>query len=279
LSFIVAEPELIKHAKRLRQLMLGNSNKSIQRTAAFFLFLGYYDAFLTKANKVFQRRWNALRDALNHYLPNSIITMPNQGGTAFWVKCPDSIHIKNLLSRARKQGILIEPVKDYYHSHKNYQTDHSQACFRMGVTSLDESKIRAGVAKLAKLIREFSGEQAITLDKYSQKPLTQEQLFQQLAGATLICQTVYGEPCQIVIRADGQLTGYAGFDKEDKDTGRWWIADGCWYRQWKNWSYAEQAGFFIIIEEQQISWFNQNGRLVDTAIIHKPNKPKNNKLV
>ncbi len=279
IGFIVAEPELIKQAKHLRQLMLGNSNKSIQRTAAFFLFLGYYDAFLMKANQIFQRRWNALRDALNHYLPNAIITMPNQGGTAFWVKCPENIHIKKLVSGAAKQGILIEPVKDYYCKNKNYKADHSQACFRMGVTSIDENKIRTGVAKLAKLIREFSGNQNITLDSYKQKPLDAKKLFKKLAGATLICQTVYGEPCQIVIRADGKLTGQAGFDNEDRDTGNWWIDDGCWFRQWHHWSYGEQAGFFVIIEEQQISWFNQNGRLVDTAIIQYDENLNSNQLV
>ena len=279
LGFIVAETALIKQAKNLRQLMLGNSNKSIQRTAAFFLFLGHYDAFLAKANKIFQRRWNALRDALNHYLPNAIITMPNQGGTAFWVKCPENIDIVQLVSRAAKQGILIEPVKDYYYQNKNYQADHSQACFRMGVTSIDENKIRAGVAQLAKLIREFSGKQNITLDRYQHKPLDNQQLFQKLAGATLICQTVYGEPCHIVVRADGKLIGQAGFDKHDQDAGHWWIEDGCWFRQWQNWSYGEQAGFFVIIEQQQISWFNQNGRLVDTAIIQSANSPNNKKLV
>ncbi len=278
-GFIVANPELIIQAKHLRQLMLGNSNKSIQRTAAFFLFLGYYDAFLMKANKIFQRRWNALRDALNHYLPNAILTMPNQGGTAFWVKCPENIHIKQLISRAAKQGILIEPVKDYYYKNKNYKADHSQACFRMGVTSIDESNIRTGVAKLAKLIREFSGDQNITLSSYSQQPLDSKNLFKKLAGATLICQTVYGEPCQIVIRADGKLTGHAGFDKQDQDKGRWWIEDGCWFRQWSSWSYGEQACFFVIIEEQQISWFNQNGRLVDTAIIQTVDYTQKNQLV
>jgi GntR family transcriptional regulator/MocR family aminotransferase len=279
IGFIVADSELIKQAKHLRQLMLGNSNKSIQRTAAFFLFLGYYDAFLMKANKIFQRRWNALRDALNHYLPNAIITMPNQGGTAFWVKCPENIHIKQLVSRAAKQGVLIEPVKDYYYKNKNYKADHSQACFRMGVTSIDENKIRAGVAKLAKLIREFSGDQNITLDSYKHKPLNAKKLFKKLAGATLICQTVYGEPCQIVIRADGKLIGQAGFDNEDQDAGHWWIEEGCWFRQWHNWSYGEQAGFFVIIDEQQISWFNQNGRLVDTAIIQCADNSSNNQLV
>jgi len=86
LGFIVAAPSLIKEARRLRRLMVGNPPKSNQRTAAFFISLGHYDAFMLRINKIFSQRWNALRDALNHYLPDSIKTIPNQGGTAFWVK-------------------------------------------------------------------------------------------------------------------------------------------------------------------------------------------------
>ena len=276
LGFIVAAPELIKQARRLRYLMFGNTNKAVQRTAAFFLFLGYYDAFMLKVNKIFQQRWYALRDALNHYLPNSILTIPNQGGTAFWVKCPEYISMQNLVSRAAKQGILIEPVKDYYHLKQNYQADHSQACFRLGVTSIDENKIREGIAKLAKLIREFTSTQISTLDGHHLKPLSQKQLFKKLAGATLICQTVYGEPCTINIRADGKLIGQAGENQDDRDKGRWWIEEGCWFRQWQHWSYAEQAGFYVTIEDQHINWFNQNGRLVDTAIIHFADSKSNN---
>jgi len=280
LGFIVAAPELIKQARRLRYLMFGNNNQSLQRTAAFFLFLGYYDAFMIKLNTLFQQRWSALRDALNHYLPNSILTIPNQGGTAFWVKCPEYLSMKNLVTQAAKQGILIEPVKDYYAHKQNYKADHSQACFRMGVTSISENEIRPGVEKLAKLIRDFSAKQTKTLKNSQLKPLSEKQLFAKLAGATLLCKTVYGAPCEINIRADGKLSGQAGHDNEDTDNGHWWIEDGRWFRQWKSWSYAEQAGFFVTIDQQQINWFNQNGRLVDTAIIHFPEAgTSNQKLV
>jgi len=272
LGFIVAPPTVIAEARRLRRLMVGNPAKSNQRTAAFFISLGHYDAFMMRIHKIFSERWNALRDALNHYLPQSILTIPNQGGTAFWVKCPEQVAVQQLVKNAAKLGILIEPVDDYYFDASS-SINQGGACFRMGVTSLEEFKIREGVEKLAKLLRELSGEQQTTLDQFQLKPLNQQQLSEKLVGATLICKTVYGAPCAIELKADGQMIGHAGHADEEYDKGRWWIEGDQWYRQWENWSYGEQAGFFITINHnnnvshQEISWFNQKGRLVDTAII------------
>ncbi|WP_196140210.1 PLP-dependent aminotransferase family protein [Aliikangiella sp. G2MR2-5] len=278
LGFIVASPTLIAEARRLRRLMVGNPPRSNQRTAAFFISLGHYDAFMVRIHKVFSQRWNALRDALNHYLPQSILTLPNQGGTAFWVKCPSGVSVEKLVQNAGKHGILIEPVGDYYSRPEEQDHCDEQACFRMGVTSIDQTAIRDGVEKLAQLIRELSGNQQKTLEQISQTPLSGEQIFNQLAGATLICKTVYGAPCTIELRADGKMLGRAGHADEEYDQGRWWIENDIWYRQWESWAYGEQAGYYITIENEQISWFNQNGRLVDTAIIKlAPNH--NSKLV
>ncbi|HFB64226.1 MAG TPA: PLP-dependent aminotransferase family protein [Aeromonadales bacterium] len=278
LGFIVAAPQLIAEARRLRRLMVGNPPKSNQRTAAFFISLGHYDAFMMRINKIFSDRWTALRDALNHYLPQSILTIPNQGGTAFWVKCPPQISVSELVQKAAKQGILIEPVEDYYFDKKYFLKKNVSPCFRMGVTSLKENSIREGVDKLAKLIRELSVNQIKTLDQSAQKPLTKNEIFEQLAGASLICKTVYGEPCTIELRADGKMLGRAGHAGDDYDQGRWWIENDLWFRQWNQWAYAEQAGFYITIEDHKICWFNQKGRLVDTAIIQYV-ATENSKLV
>ncbi|MDQ7048842.1 MAG: PLP-dependent aminotransferase family protein [Enterobacterales bacterium] len=275
LGFILASAEIIQAARQLRRLMVGHPPHSNQRTAAFFLSLGHYDAFMMRIHKIFSLRWNALRDALNHYLPQSILTIPNQGGTAFWVKCPVDISMEELVNKASQQGILIEPVDDYY---LTYESQHPHAsCFRMGVTSLSEDKIRLGVAKLAKLIRDLSQKQPLRLTDATQS-LNQQQLKQKLTGATLICKTVYGAPCRIELCANGQMMGTAGHTDEEYDKGRWWIEDDRWFRQWDTWAYAEQAGFYVTLSplqaedaesahQYEINWFNQNGRLVDTALI------------
>jgi len=269
LGFIVASPTLIIEARRLRGLMVGNPPKSSQRTAAFFISLGHYDAFMMRINKTFSARWNALRDALNHYLPKSILTLPNQGGTAFWVKCPSNVSIQQLVQISAKQGILIEPVEDYYQDPNDQKNKQIKNCFRMGVTSLEQSKIREGVEKLAQLVRDLSGSQQLTLDSISGRPLNSRQLSEQLAGAVFSCKTVYGEPFTIELRADGKMIGVVDNASADIDEGRWWVENDLWYRQWNEWAYGEQASFYVVIVDQIISWFNHSGRLVDSAIIKR----------
>jgi GntR family transcriptional regulator/MocR family aminotransferase len=75
------------------------------------------------------------------------------------------------------------------------------------------------------------------------------------------------EPCTIEVRADGNLIGRAGYANDDRDTGRWWIEDDRWFRQWRIWAYGEVAGFNTIIDGDQVRWFNTEGLLVDTAVI------------
>ena len=277
LGFIIASPTLIKEARRLRRLMVGNPPRSNQRSAAFFISLGHYDAFMMRIDRIFSQRWNALRDALNHYLPKSIITIPNQGGTAFWVKCPTKIPVNELVESAQKQGILIEPVNDYYADPNYFENNNESQCFRMGVTSISQNKIRSGVAQLAKLIREFSDNTTVMLEQSRNKPLTEKQLYQQLSGTTFKCQTVYGAPCFIELLADGTMHGRAGHENEETDSGRWWIEDGRWFRKWQQWAYAESVGYYVTINEGEINWYNLEGRLVDTATIQQTNQ--NSKLV
>jgi GntR family transcriptional regulator / MocR family aminotransferase len=88
-----------------------------------------------------------------------------------------------------------------------------------------------------------------------------------MAGVTLLYNTVYGDPCTIVVRADGTLDGHAGYADEDRDTGRWWVEGDRWFRQWRSWAYAEAAGFITVVDDDQVRWFSKEGQLVDTALI------------
>ncbi|MBU3921313.1 MAG: PLP-dependent aminotransferase family protein, partial [Alphaproteobacteria bacterium] len=76
LGFMVAAPEVIAAARRLRSLTTGRPSPNNQRAAAFFLSLGHYDTMLRRFNQVCEHRLIALRDALNHYRPMSIAIAP-----------------------------------------------------------------------------------------------------------------------------------------------------------------------------------------------------------
>lgn len=265
IGFIVAAPELIRAARRLRQLVVGRPSLVNQRTAAYFLSLGHYDAFMAKLHQEMRVRWNALRDALNHYRPKSIVTTPNQGGTAFWVRAPDDIDVDRLTREAAKRGILIEPDTPYFAGR-----GAARNCFRMGVTSIPEERIREGVERLRELMWELSKTEGQILDPDDPHLLRGQALDRAMRGASIIYRTVYCDPCIIELRADGSMRGRAGEAHVEHDRGRWWCEEDRWYREWNRWAYAEASGYHVTLDGQHLRFYNASGRLVDEAILQPP---------
>jgi GntR family transcriptional regulator/MocR family aminotransferase len=259
LGFIVASPEIVAEARALRALTSRQPPLSVQRTAALFFSLGHYDKTMLRLGRIFRERMIALRDALNHYLPQSIAIAPVRGGTTFWVRGPEGLDARDLARSSETRGVLIEPVSHYYAS-----AAAPANVFRMSVTGIQATKIRQGVATLAELIREMSAGK--WLDPRKSKWLGPRELRKLIPGATFLYKTVYGEPCTIELQRNGQMIGRAGYANEDHDTGRWWIEDGLWCRQWQNWAYGEVSKYRTRIEGDRIQWFNAQGRLIDSAI-------------
>ena len=262
IGFIVAAPELIREARRLRQLVIGRPSLVNQRTAALFLSLGHYDSFMSRLHQEMNQRWYALRDALNHYRPN-FAYIPNQGGTAFWVHCPEQIDAEALTREAAKRGILIEPDKHFYAIQ-----DKSKNCFRMGVTSIPGDRIREGVEHLRELMWDLSSGEDEFLQDNDPRQLKGRELQQIISGSTWIYKTVYDDPCTFVLHPDGSMTGHAGHADEEQDEGKWWIEDDRWCRQWEQWAYGEKSRYFITMNGQHLRLYNSEKRLVDSAIIH-----------
>ncbi|MEQ9464579.1 MAG: PLP-dependent aminotransferase family protein [Haliea sp.] len=265
LAFIVAPVEVVQAARRLRRILFGTPPRNNQRTMAYFLSLGHYDSFHRRLDAVFRSRWLALRDALNHYLPSLVVTAPSQGGTALWVNGPEWLDARVLAREAGRRGVLLEPVGHYYHT-----ASHPENCFRLGLTSLDESQVRAGVAALAAVIRDLSKSHAETLDSARGERVSGALLRSRLAGAELHFTTVYGDPASIRLHQDGSMTGQAGYAGEDSDRGVWWVEDEFWLRRWEQWSYGKTLALYVVIDGNQIKWFDRDRQLVDAAHIQWP---------
>lgn len=260
LGIMVGAPNLIRAARSLRRLSSRHQPYSLQRTAAHLLALGHYDAIMMRVGRIFQERLLALRDALNHYLPQSIAISPVRGGTTFWVRGPEKLDADDLARAAEARGVLIEPVGRYF-----ARRDGPKNMFRLGITSIPTEKIREGVAVLAAVIREASGEIIETIGE----GLSGDELRAVLPGAVLLGKTIYGDPCTIELNPDGTMDGRAGFANEDVDNGRWWVEDDLWCRQWSEWAYGEVAKFRTVIDGDRIRWFNAEGRLVDAMVISR----------
>jgi GntR family transcriptional regulator/MocR family aminotransferase len=190
--------------------------------------------------------------------------MPNQGGSVFWVRCPDDIDVENLVQEAAKRGILIEPDTHYYAGSRS-----SRNCFRLGVTSIPADRIRDGVRQLRELMWQLASGAAESLDADDPALLRAEALVRTMSGSTWSYKTVYGDPATFELHPDGRLSGLSGHANEESDEGRWWVEGDLWCRQWKQWAYGEPSRYYITLQGQQLRLWSLEGRLVDSAIIQE----------
>jgi GntR family transcriptional regulator/MocR family aminotransferase len=114
------------------------------------------------------------------------------------------------------------------------------------------------VNKLAELIHLLTAEFEEKLSNAKGKLLSNETLQQVLPDVILECQMVYGVPCVIELIADGSMYGSTGGKNREIDSGNWWIENGMFYRQWKLWGYAETKGFYVIMDGNEMKWFDKD---------------------
>jgi GntR family transcriptional regulator/MocR family aminotransferase len=262
LGYVVANPDFIRRARQLRRKILNHPPLNNQRTMAFFLALGHYDGLMLRLARIFRERRIALRDALNDMRGIPMEISPEVGGTTYWVRTPKEFDVGNLTNEAEKHGILIEPVQHYYAIKTN-----AENCIRMGVTSLTVERIRPGVERLVRLIRDLVKGQVEQLETSSGEWLRGGDLLAAMSGATVLYREVYGAPCTIEYRPDGEMAGRRGFGNEDSDAGRWRVEGDLFYRKWDRWVYGEETGYYIVIDGDKIKYFNSDKQIVDSAYI------------
>ena len=264
LGFMVAPARIINEARRLRDLTTRRPSPNNQRAAAFFLSLGHYDAMLRRLRRVSEERLIALQNALNHYRPSSIAVAPVEGGTTYWVRGPANLDARVLVHAAKARGILIEPADDWF-----ALPDGAKNMFRLGVTGLPASEIRAGIEALSQVMLELDRAAPAAVAETGTGWLGAEALEAAMSSATLLYNTVYGELCTIMLAADGSMTGRSGYGAEEQDSGRWWVEGDKWFRQWRNWAFGEAMGFHVRISGDRVSWLDEQGRVVDSAVLSR----------
>ncbi len=262
LGFIVADSPFIQRARALRRTLLNHPPRNNQRAAAYFLSLGHYDALMHRLGRVLKERRLALRDALNWMRGVPMEISPEVGGTTYWVRTPDDFDVDAFAHAAAQRGILIEPVRHYYKD-----ASRAENCFRMGVTSLPLEQIRPGVERLVELIRSQVRNYVEQLSTSKGEWLRGEKLAEAMAGSTILYREVDGSPCTIKYHVSGLMTGVLGYSNEEQDRGRWRVQDDRFYRRWNRWNYGEEKGYSIVIAGDLIKFFNEDGQIVDSALI------------
>jgi GntR family transcriptional regulator/MocR family aminotransferase len=150
LGYLVGSEPFIREARALRASVLRHPPGHIQRTAAYFLSLGHYDALIRRMGSALHERRRVMEEEIaRHGL--QIAGQGAYGGSSFWMKAPPHVDTEILARRLEPKGVLIEPGHAFFSG-----TAQSINYYRLAYSSIPVSRIGEGINLIEQGIRDFS---------------------------------------------------------------------------------------------------------------------------
>jgi GntR family transcriptional regulator/MocR family aminotransferase len=143
LGYLVASPSFIAEARALRAMMLRHPPGHIQRTVAYFLADGHYDALINRMRTAFRRRRQAMEEAIAEQ-GLSVAGQGGFGGSSIWMRAPEGVDTEALALALRGEGVLIEPGRAFFHPARS-----SRHFYRLAYSSIAVNRIPEGVSRIA----------------------------------------------------------------------------------------------------------------------------------
>lgn len=147
LGFLVGSEPFVREARALRTTVLRHPPGHIQRTAAYFLSMGHYDAQIRKMAIALHARRDAMQSAIEANGLN-IAGLGAFGGSSYWMRAPNGVDTNALANRLKHDSVLIEPGHTFF-----AEPDSFRRFFRLGYSSIPDDRIAEGIALIANQIK------------------------------------------------------------------------------------------------------------------------------
>lgn len=143
LGYMVGSEPFIREARALRTSVLRHPPGHIQRTAAYYLSIGHYDAQIRKMAKALHSRRQKMQTAIAaHGL--EVAGQGSFGGSSYWMRAPEEVDTDVLAARLRDVGVLIEPGGAFFTT-----PDQTRRYYRLGYSSIAAERIPEGIGLIA----------------------------------------------------------------------------------------------------------------------------------
>lgn len=147
LGYLVGPAPFIREARALRASVLRHPPGQMQRTVAYYLSLGHYDALVRRMSQAYQQR----REVIDAAILENGLTVAGQGtfgGSSIWMRAADHVNTHDLATQLRKSDVLIEPGAAFFEGH-----DPPQNYFRIAYSSIPASRIAPGIRLIAEALQ------------------------------------------------------------------------------------------------------------------------------
>ena len=146
LGYLVGSEPFIREARALRASVLRHPPGHIQRTAAYFLSLGHYDAQIRRMGLALHERRRVMDAALEtHGL--RVSGRGAYGGSSFWMRAPEGVDTAELAENLRAQDVLLEPGHGFFAG-----AEKATNYYRLAYSSIPAARIEEGLGLIAQEI-------------------------------------------------------------------------------------------------------------------------------
>jgi GntR family transcriptional regulator/MocR family aminotransferase len=149
LGYMVGPAPFIREARALRSAVLRHPPGHMQRTAAYFLSLGHYDALVRRLRNAFHDRRRLMDKAIaEHNL--EVAGVGTFGGSSYWMRSPEGVDTMQLAEALKAKSVLIEPGAPFCEG-----TGRVYRHYRLAYSSISAAQIAPGIAIIAETIAQL----------------------------------------------------------------------------------------------------------------------------
>ncbi|NCO21406.1 MAG: PLP-dependent aminotransferase family protein [Rhodobacterales bacterium] len=142
LGYLVGAAPFIREARALRSTVLRHPPGHIQRTTAYFLSLGHYDALIRRMGRAYHDRRREMESAIDD-LGLTIAGQGSFGGSSLWMRAPEGTDMAQVAETLRAQSVLIEPGHPFFAT-----PDGPRNFYRLAYSSIAPGLIREGLRRV-----------------------------------------------------------------------------------------------------------------------------------
>jgi GntR family transcriptional regulator/MocR family aminotransferase len=147
LGYLVGPEPFIREARALRAALLRHPPGLMQRTAAYFLSRGHFDARIRRLMRAYAARHAAMLTAIGRH-GLQIAGSARSGGSSLWMRAPAGIDATDLARTLREDDVLIEPGQPFF-----AHPDAPRNFYRLAYSTIAAERIDEGVARIARRLR------------------------------------------------------------------------------------------------------------------------------
>ncbi|SEQ36037.1 PLP-dependent aminotransferase family protein [Thalassovita taeanensis] len=146
LGYLVGSEPFIREARALRASVLRHPPGHIQRTAAYFLSLGHYDAQIRRMGRVLAERRQVIEQAVQRH-GLEVAGRGAFGGSSIWMRAAEGTDMSERARALLAQSVLIEPGQNFFSG--EMPPAHF---YRLAYSSIPSERIDEGIAQIAQAL-------------------------------------------------------------------------------------------------------------------------------